>query len=122
MATARTVLIQVPGGGALERALEAQPPAAVAAGDAVVEVGPTDAQGNLEAMLGDVVASVPSPETLEREGEQIRRVISGAGTGVEPLVIVVEAASELRDGELAAVVTAAGHTSREVILRVVRDG
>jgi len=122
MSSARTVLIQVPRGGALERQLDAEPPAAVATGTAIVELGPTDAQGNLEAMLGDVVASVPSPETLEREGEQIRRVISRAGTGAEPLVIVVEAASELRDDELAAVVTAAGHASRDVILRVVRDG
>jgi hypothetical protein len=35
---------------------------------------------------------------------------------------VVEAAEELRDDELAAVLDAAGHTSRAVILRVIRDG
>jgi hypothetical protein len=120
--TLRTLLIQVPSGSAVERQLGAQPPAAVAAGEAIVESGPTDAEGNLEAMLGDVVAAVPSPETLEREADQIRRVLSRAGTGEEALVIVVEAASELRESELAAVVTAAGHTSRDVILRIVRDG
>ena len=45
-----------------------------------------------------------------------------AGSGVEPLVIVVEAADELREEELAAVVDAAGHASRPAILRVMRDG
>jgi hypothetical protein len=34
----------------------------------------------------------------------------------------VEAAEELREEELAAVVEAAGHTSRPVLLRVMRDG
>ncbi len=49
-------------------------------------------------------------------------MIAGAQTGVEPLVVVVEAAEELRDDELAAVLEAAGHASRPVILRVLRDG
>jgi hypothetical protein len=49
-------------------------------------------------------------------------VIAHAGTGVEPLVVVVEAAEELREEELAAVLEAATHTSRAVILRIVRDG
>jgi hypothetical protein len=34
---------------------------------------------------------------------------------------VVEAAEELRDDELAAVLEAAGHAPRPVILRVLRD-
>ena len=49
-------------------------------------------------------------------------MIARAGTGVEPLVVVVEAAEELRDDELAAVVNATDHASRPVILRVLRDG
>ena len=68
------------------------------------------------------VLSVPSPETLAREAAEVRRAIAQAGTGVEPLVVVVEAADELRDDELAAVLEAAGHTSRRVIMRVMRDG
>ena len=64
---------------------------------------------------------MPSPETLAREVDEVRRVIAGAGTGVEPLVIVVEAAEELRDEELAGVIEAAGHTERAVILRVIRN-
>jgi hypothetical protein len=69
-----------------------------------------------------VVLSVPSPESLAREADEVRRVIARAGTGVEPLVVVVEAAEELRDDELAAVVNATDHASRPVILRVLRDG
>jgi hypothetical protein len=68
------------------------------------------------------VLSVPSPEALSREADEVRRVIGRAGTGVEPLVIVVEAADELREDELASAVEATGDTSRAVILRVMRDG
>ena len=57
-----------------------------------------------------------------REPDEVHRVIAQAGTGVEPLVVVVEAAAELREDELAVVVDAAHHTSRPVILRVMRDG
>jgi hypothetical protein len=117
------LIIQVPRDGAVERQLSAQAPSSVASGEVVVEVGPTDAEGNLEApAAGQVVLAVPSPETLAREADEVRRVIGRAGTGVEPLVVVVEAAEALRDDELAAVLDAAGHTSRAVILRVIRDG
>jgi hypothetical protein len=94
----------------------------VAGGEVVVDAGPTDAEGVLEPPPGgEVVLSVLSPEALAREAGEVRRVIAGAGTGVEPLVVVVEAAEELRDDELAAILEAAGHTSRAVILRIVRD-
>jgi hypothetical protein len=117
------LIIQLPGGGAVERQLGAQPLPSVASGEAVVEAGPTDAQGNLEApAAGQIVFSVPSPEGLQREADEVRRVVSQAGTGAEPLVVVVEAADELREEEIAAVLQAAGHTSRAVILRIVRDG
>lgn len=111
------LIIQVPGGGAVARQLSAHAP-----DDVVVDVGPTDADGNLEPpAAGEVVLSVPSPEALARESAEVRRVIARAGTGVEPLVIVVEAAEDLRDDELAAVLDAAGHAPRAVILRVARN-
>jgi hypothetical protein len=114
------LIIQVPRGSAVQSQLAEQPPAGVASGEAVVETGATDPEGNLEALsAGEIVLSVPSPEAL-RDADEVRRVIAGAGTGVEPLVIVVEAAEELRDEELAAVLGAVGHTERAVILRVVR--
>ncbi len=116
------LIVQAPRGGAVERQLEAQPPPSVAGGEVVVESGPTDEEGALEAAAaGQVLLSVPSPEALERDAAEVRRVIGGAGTGPEPVVVVVEAAEELREEELQAVLEAAGHTSRAVILRIIRD-
>jgi hypothetical protein len=118
-----TLIIQVPRGSAVDRQLSAQPPASVASGEVVVEVGPADARGHLEPpTAGQVVLSVPSPETLARQADEVRRVIAQAGTGTEPLVVVVEAAEELREDELAAVLEAAKHASRPVIMRIIRDG
>jgi hypothetical protein len=108
MATEPALIVQVPRGGAVDRRLEANPP-----GDEVVV--------SALATGGEVVLSVPSPETLDRERDEVRRVIAQAGTGTEPLVVEVEAAEELRDEELAAVVAAAEHSRRAVILRVMRD-
>lgn len=123
MADQPLLVIELPRGGAVDRQLSAQPLQSVASGEVVVETGPTDSEGVLEASsAGEVVLSVPSPESLRREAAEVRRVIAHAGTGVEPLVVVVEAADELREEELAAVLQAATHTSRAVILRVVRDG
>ncbi|MBV8220356.1 MAG: hypothetical protein JO325_17965 [Solirubrobacterales bacterium] len=65
--------------------------------------------------------SVPSPETLARERDEVHRVIALAGQGTAPLVVIVEAAEELRDEELAGVLDAAEGSSRPVILRIVRD-
>jgi hypothetical protein len=117
------LIIELPRGGAVDRQLRAQALPSLASGEVVVEDGPTDAEGALEASTaGQVVLSVPSPESLRREAAEVRRVIAHAGTGVEPLVVVVEAAEELREEELAPVLEAATHTSRAVILRIVRDG
>ncbi len=116
------LIVQLPRGGAVERQLRAQPPASVASGEVIVESGPTDEEGALEAAAaGQVLLSVPSPEALERDAAEVHRVIGGAGTGPEPVVVVVEAAEELREEELRAVLEAAGHTSRAVILRIIRD-
>src|SRR5512132_1637763 len=122
MADDPRLIVQVARGGAVDRQLGAQAPRAVASGEVVVSAGPADAQGHLEPpAAGQVVLSVPSPEALAREAAEVRRVIAQAGGGTEPLVVVVEAAEELRDDELAAVLDAAQHASRPVILRVLRD-
>jgi uncharacterized protein YbjT (DUF2867 family) len=118
-----TLIIQVPRGGEIDRRLAIQAPASLASGEVVVETGPTDDEGNLEAAAaGQIVLSVLSPEALRREADEVRRVIEHAGTGVEPLVVVVEAAEELREDELGPVLEAARHSRRAVILRIVRDG
>jgi hypothetical protein len=122
MAGQRRLIVQIAEGGAVDRQFSAAAPASVAGGEIVVERGPADARGDLEPpAAGQVVLSVPSPEALPREPDEVRRVIAQAGTGVEPLVVVVEAAEELREEQLAPVVEAARHTSRAVIMRVMRD-
>jgi hypothetical protein len=123
MAHEPKLIIQVARGSAVERQLTTSPPDSLAGSEVVVETGYTTADGHLEPSdAGTVVLSVPSPESLAREADEVRRVIVHAGAGVEPLVVEVEAAEELRDDELAAVLEATGHARRPVILRVMRDG
>ena len=86
----------------------------------LVQVAPTDDEGNLEALGGEVVLSVPAPEELVRQADEVQRVLRNPGTGTAPLVIVVEAAEELREDEAAPVVQAAHRAPRPVILRIVR--
>jgi hypothetical protein len=118
----RRLIIELPRGGAVERQLSADPPPSLVAGDIVVTSGPTDAHGNLEApSAGEVVLSLPSPEALTHAAGEVRRVIDRAGAGIEPLVVLVEAADELREDELAVVIEAAAHAHRAVILRIVRS-
>lgn len=106
------LVIQVPSGSMLERQLASDPPASVADGSAVVQSAPTDAAGNLESIIGgEVVMSLPSPEAL-REGD-VAHVIRGAGPGSEPVVVVIEAAEELREQELAPLLAAA-RTARAI--------
>jgi len=116
------LIIQVPRDGAVHLQLSAAPPPSLASGAAVLESADTDPDGNLVAIdVGEVVLSVPSPEALRREPDQVRTVITKAGTGSEPLVVIVEAAEELRDEEIAPVLEAMSHTDRPVILQVVRN-
>jgi hypothetical protein len=116
------LIVQVPRGSEVDRQLRAHTLPSVASGEVLVEVASADARGYLEAPgAGRVVLSLPSPEALKREAREVRRVIAQAGTGIEPLVLVVEAAEELREDELAAVLDGASHTARAVILRIIRD-
>ena len=110
MVNGTRLIIQLASASAVARQLSEHAPRSVVTGETVVIAGQADAQGNLEAPDGgEVVLSVPSPEALTREADEVRRVIERAGTGVEPLVVVVEAADELREDELAVVLEAAGH-------------
>ena len=118
-----TLIVQAPRDGAVARQLAGEPPASVVAGAVVLEIGPTDELGNLEAAAaGEIVLSVLSPEGLRRAAAEVRHVIEHAGTGEQPLVVVVEAAEELREDELRPVLEAARRSPRAVILRVIRDG
>lgn len=116
------LFVQVPQGSALERQLASAPPPTVASGEVDIEIGPADGAGVLEpAEAGEVVASIPSPESLRREPEELHRAVRQAGPGAEPVVIVVEVAEELREDELAAALEVARRSPRPVILRVMRD-
>ena len=104
----------------MERQLREQPPPAARGDDVVVDVGVADADGNLEPPLaGEVVITLPAPEALRRQVDDVRRVLDEAGTGIEPLVILIEAAEVFREEELAPVVAAADRAPRPVILRVI---
>ena len=114
------LIIQLPRDSAVDRQLRADPPRSVASGRAVVERLPADAGGTiLPPEVGEVVLSVLSPEALSREAAQVRQIIKQAATDGQPLVVVVQVAEELRDDELEAVLEAAVHTRRVVLLRVL---
>jgi hypothetical protein len=88
--------------------------------DVLVETGPTDEHGNLEQMAGEPVLSVPSFEELERQADGLRHVLRQAGTGTQPLVVVVGAAEQIEDELATAVVDAARDAPRAVFVRVIR--
>lgn len=114
------VIFQVPRGSAIERQLRDDPPQVFRETDVLVETGPTDEQGTLEALAGETVLSVPSFEELERQADGLRHLLRQAGTGTQPLVIVVGAAEEIAD-QLATVVVDAGRDApRPVFVRVIR--
>jgi hypothetical protein len=123
------LILQLPRGGALDVELSALGLPSIGSGAVVVEDLPAEAGGELEPPdavepedAGKVVLSLPSPEGLRRESETVRRVIDEAGEGPEPLIVELEVAEHLREDELQVVLKAAAHTSRAVILRVMRDG
>jgi prolyl-tRNA editing enzyme YbaK/EbsC (Cys-tRNA(Pro) deacylase) len=117
-----SVILQVPRDGAVHRALREAPPRSVADGTLTVQALPADADGRLDPPdAGQIVLSVPSPETLGREPEDVRRVIAGAGDANGPIVVVVEVAEYLREEELRAVLGAAERAERPVIVRVLGD-
>jgi hypothetical protein len=120
MTSDAVVIVQLPRGGAVDRYLRAYPPPGVASGQVVVEPLPAEPDGRLAPLeAGEVVMSVLSPEALTRDRQEVRDVIRRAAPGAEPLVIIVEAAEELREDELAAVVDAAARARRDVVVRVM---
>lgn len=122
MTREQPLIVQVGRGNLVDRRLREEPPKSLVDGQVVVERFAADEAGHLDPPdVGEVVLSVPSPETLVRERDEVGRVIAQAGSGVPPLVVVIEAAEELRDEELQAVLGAAERSARPVILRVIRD-
>jgi hypothetical protein len=120
MADEVKLIIQVPHGSSIDLYLKADPPAAVADVRVIVEHLGAGADGKLlPPQAGEVVLSVPSPEALRREPEQVTAAISEAAADGPPLVVLVDGAEELRDDEVSAVLDAALRTERIVILRIL---
>jgi hypothetical protein len=116
------LIVQLPRDGAVDRYFRADPPPSVASGRVLLDHVTPAADGRLgPPEAGEVVMSVLSPEALIRQRQEVRDVVRRAGAGDEPLLIIVQAATELREDELAPVLAAAAHTHRRLILRVMAD-
>jgi hypothetical protein len=121
MANPVRVIVQLARDGAVDRYLRAEPPPTLASDEVVldhIEVAPPGDIGPPEA--GDVVMSVLSPEGL-RDAQEVRDAVGQAAAGDEAVTIVVRAADELREDELAVVLDAARRAGRLVILRIMSD-
>ena len=117
-----SLIVQLPRDGAVDRRFRTSPPPSVTSGRVALEHVAADVEGRLgPPQAGEVVMSVLSPEALIRDGQQVQDVVRHAADTDEPLVIIVQAAEELREDELAAALAAAAHTHRRVILRVMAD-
>jgi hypothetical protein len=121
MANQVSVIVELARDGAVDRNLRADPPSSVASGRVVLDHFATSPDGHLEPPGGgEVVLSVLSPEAL-RDRQQVQDVLLQTDTSDEPPVILVEAAEELREDELDAVLDAADRAQRVVILRIMAD-
>jgi hypothetical protein len=122
MTSEPVLIVQLPRDGEVDRNLRADPPASVTSGLVVLDHIRPGEDGRLEPPeASEIVMSVPSPEALSREPDEVRDAIQQAPDGHEPLVIIVEAAEYLREDELAAVLDAAVGTPRRVIVRIMAD-
>ena len=120
MTSDAVVIVQVPRGSAVDGYLRTDPPPSVASGRAVVDRVAAEPDGRLgPPEAGEVVMSVLSPEALRSDQREVRDVVLQAAPGSAPLVILIEAAEELREDELAAVLDAAARAGRAVVLRVL---
>jgi hypothetical protein len=114
------LIIQLPRGSSIDEHLREEPPVGLADGRVVLEHLAANVDGELPPpRAGEIVLTVPSPETLRREPAEVRRVISAAAADGGPLVVLIEGAEYLRDDELDAVLDAAAETERVVILRIL---
>lgn len=121
MANPVRVIVQLARDGAVDRYLRAEPPPTLASDQVVldhIEVDPPGDIGPPEA--GVVVMSVLSPEGL-RDAQEVRDAVRQAEAGDGAVTIVVRAAEELREDELAVVLDAARRADRLVILRIIAD-
>jgi hypothetical protein len=116
-----SVIVQLPHDSAIDHELRSYPLPSVASGQVVLDHVRPGADGRLEPPeASEIVMSVPSPEGL-RQPSEVRDIIEQAPDKRKPLMIIVEAAEELREEELAVVVDAAERAHRLVIIRIMAD-
>jgi hypothetical protein len=112
------LIIQLPAGSLLDTQLRKDPPPSVASGRVLVEPLTPDADGRIAPPEGgQVVLSFLSPEALRRDPGHVAREIHRADDGAPP-VVVLDVAEELREDELAVLLTAAERAGRTVLLSV----
>jgi hypothetical protein len=122
MASPVRVIVELARDGAVDRYLRADPPPSLASDQVVLDHIEADPPGDIgPPEAGEVVMSVLSPEGLSRDAQEVRDVVARTEASDEPLTIVVEAAEELREDELAVVLDAARRADRLVILRIMAD-
>jgi hypothetical protein len=120
MTSDTVVIVQLPRGSTVDQYLRTYPPPSVASGRIVLDQMAAEPDGRLGPLeTGEVVMSVPSPEALTRDQQEVQDVIRHAAAGAGPLVIIVQAAEELREDELAVVLDAAARARRDVVVRVM---
>ena len=116
-----SVIVQLPRDSAIDHELRAYPLPSVARGQAVLDHVRPGTDGRLEPPeASEIVMSVLSPQAL-RQPSEVRDAIELAPEKHRPLMIIVEAAEELREEELAVVVDAAERAHRQVIVRIMAD-
>jgi hypothetical protein len=122
MTSEATLIVQLARDGSVDRHLRADPPPSVVSGRVVLDHVAGGPGGRLgPPAAGEIVLSVLSPEAFTRDPQEVRDAVGSAEESEEPPVILVEAAEELREDELDAVLDAAGRAHRVVIVRVMAD-
>jgi hypothetical protein len=116
------VVVQLARDGAVDRQFQSEAlPDSIVSGRVALDHIDGDPGGVIgPPPAGQVVLSVLSPEGL-RDSQRIRDVVTHTEASGEPLVITVDAAEYLREDELTAVLAAAEHANRLVIVRILAD-
>lgn len=118
------VILLVPEGSDAHRTLRDEPPPSVAGGAVVVDpIPPIGGSGRIDPpTTGRVVFSLPSPEVLLRDADDVRRAVDLAPAGPEPTVVVLEAADTLREEHLALLVEAGARAPGPLVVAVLAPG
>ncbi len=114
------LIIQLPRDSSVDVHLREEPPASLTDRRVVLEHLSAGPDGKLTPPeAGEILLTVPSPEALRRETDDLLRLVIDAAEDGGPLVVLVEGAEYLRDDEIAPVLDAAAATKRVLILRIL---